>query len=138
MPCRKRWERDVGECRREGGACGSGVRGLVIARVMVPGHLWIVIVWERGEKLSSGSKGGERNHVHVDEPLALVLTPAACQALLWATGVLLGRSSEVLERGGLGTNGDGTKGVPCTGPGYNEELEFDLELPGVTYPLCGN
>jgi hypothetical protein len=84
-----------------------------------------------------GKKG--RKHVHVDEPLALVLTPAACQAaLFWAAGVLLGRSSEVLERGGLGTNGDGTKGVPCTGPGYNEEVEFDLELPGVTYPPCGN
>jgi hypothetical protein len=56
----------------------------------------------------------------------LVLTPAACQALFWAAGGL------------LGTNGDGTKGVPCTGPRYNEEVEFDLELPGVTYPPCGN
>ena len=80
---------------------------------------------------------GDGEHVHVDEPLALVLTPA-CQALFWAAGDLLGRSSEVWERGGLGINGDGTKGVPCTGPGYNEELEFDLELPGVTYPVCGN
>jgi hypothetical protein len=44
MLCRKRWERDGAGCMREGGACGSGVRGLVIARVMVPGHLWIVIV----------------------------------------------------------------------------------------------
>ena len=67
-----------------------------------------------------------------------MLTPPAGQPLFWAAGVLLGRSSDVLERGGLGTNGDGTKGVPFTGPGYNEELEFDLELPGVTYPLCGN
>jgi hypothetical protein len=101
------------------------VRGPGIARVMVPGHLLIVIVWEREEKLSSGSKGRRRKHVHVDEPLALVLTPPTCQALFWAAGVLLGRSSEVLERGGLGING-------------NEELEFDLELPGVTYPPCGN
>ena len=77
-----------------------------------------------------------KKNVHVDEPLALVLTPA-CQALFWAGG-LLGRSSDVLERGGLGTSGEGTKGVPCTGPGYSEEVEFDLELPGVTYPLCGN
>ena len=67
-----------------------------------------------------------------------MLTPPAAQALLWAGGALLGRSSEVLERGGLGTSGEGTNGVPFTGPGYNEELEFDLELPGVTYPLCGN
>lgn len=45
---------------------------------MVPGHLWIV--WER-EKLSFGSKGRkETRTVHVDEPLALVLTPSACQA----------------------------------------------------------
>jgi hypothetical protein len=68
----------------------------------------------------------------------LVLTPAACQALFWAAGGLLGRSLEVLERGGLGTNGDETKGVPCTKPGYNEKVRFDLELPGVTYPPCGN
>jgi hypothetical protein len=36
---RKRWARDVAGCRREGGACGSGVRGPGIVRVMVPGHL---------------------------------------------------------------------------------------------------
>ena len=36
---RKRWERDVAGCRREEGACESGVRGLGIAKVMVPGHL---------------------------------------------------------------------------------------------------
>jgi hypothetical protein len=47
MLCRERWERDVAGCRREGGPRGSGVRGLMIARVMVPGHLWIVVVWER-------------------------------------------------------------------------------------------
>jgi hypothetical protein len=34
------------------------------------------------------------------------------------------------------TNGDETKGVPCTGPGYNEEVEFDLKLL-VTYPRAG-
>ena len=77
-----------------------------------------------------------KKNVHVDEPLALVLTPPAGQPLFWAGGLL--RSSDVLERGGLGTSGEGTKGVPCTGPGYSEEVEFDLELPGVTYPLCGN
>jgi hypothetical protein len=78
---------------------------------------------------------GEEN-VHVDEPLALVLTPI-CQALFWAGGLLGRSSSDVLERGGLGTSGEGTKGVPFTGPGYNDEVEFDLELPGVTYPPCG-
>jgi 3-hydroxyacyl-CoA dehydrogenase len=81
MLCRKIWEHDGAGCRKEGGACGSGVRGPGIARVMVPGHLLIVIVWEREEKLSSGSKRARRKHVHVDEPLALVLTLAACQAL---------------------------------------------------------
>ncbi len=39
MLCHKRWEHDVAGCRREEGACGSEVRGLGIARVMVPGHL---------------------------------------------------------------------------------------------------
>jgi len=140
MRCRKRWERDVAVCRREGGACGSGVRGLGIARVLVPGHLWIVwrSMGEHGKReVRFRVKGWGMKHVHVDEPLALVLTPG-CQALFWATGGLVGRSSAVLERGGLGTSGDGTNGVPCTGPGYSEELEFDLELPGVTYPACGN
>jgi hypothetical protein len=37
---------------------------------------------------------------------------------------------------GQRTNGDETKGVPCTGPGYDEEVEFDLELL-VTYPCAG-
>jgi hypothetical protein len=32
----KRWERDVAGCRREVGACGSEVRGVVIARLLVP------------------------------------------------------------------------------------------------------
>jgi hypothetical protein len=86
----KRWGRDVAGCRREWGACESGVHGLVIARTMVPGHLWM-IMWER-EELSSGSKGGD---VRIDKPLA-VLTPRACQALFWAAGGLQGRSSEVL------------------------------------------
>lgn len=36
---RKRWERVVAGCRREGGVCGSKVRELVITRVMVLGHL---------------------------------------------------------------------------------------------------
>jgi hypothetical protein len=58
MLCRKIWERDEAGCMRGGGACGSEVRALVIARVLVRGHLLIVIVWEREEKLSSGSKGG--------------------------------------------------------------------------------
>jgi hypothetical protein len=51
-------------------------------RVMVPGHLWIVIVWEGKREKVPGLREG-RKHVHVDdsEPLALVLTPAACQAL---------------------------------------------------------
>jgi|SRR5713226_4058079 len=92
-----------------------------------------------GEEVKFRVKGkSEGNHVHVDEPLVLVLTPTCQATLFWGAGDLLGRSSEVLERGGLGTNGDGTKGVPFTVPGYNEEVEFDLELPGVTYPLCGN
>ena len=39
MLCHRKWERDAAWCMREGGACGSGVRGLGIARVMVPGHL---------------------------------------------------------------------------------------------------
>jgi hypothetical protein len=90
-------------------------------------------MWKRGAR--AWDREGDGSGPYVDEPLALVLAPPAAQALFWATGVLLGRSSEVLERGGLGTNGDGTKGVPLTGPGYNEELEFDLELPGVTYPF---
>jgi hypothetical protein len=51
--------------------------------------------------------------------------------LFWP-GDFLERPSGVLERGGLGTSGDGTMVVPVTGPGYSEELEFDLELPGVT------
>ena len=61
----------------------------------------------------------------------LVLTPTF-QALFWASGLLGNLSSDVLERDRLGTSGEGTKGVPCTGPGYkyNEEVEFDLELPG--------
>ena len=50
--------------------------------------------------------------MHIDERLALVLT-LTCQALFWA-GSLIGRSSsDVLERGGLGTSGEGTKGVQC-------------------------
>jgi hypothetical protein len=90
-------------------------------------------MWKRGAR--AWDLEGDGSGPYVDEPLALVLTPA-CQALFWADG-LLGRSSDVLERGGLGTRGEGTKGVPCTGPGYNEDVEFDLELPGVTYPPCG-
>jgi hypothetical protein len=115
----------------EGGACGSGEHELVFARVMVRGHLWN----QREKDTHKFRKVNERKEkegsVHVDEPLALVLTPT-CQGLFWVGGGLEGRSSDVLERGGLGTKGDGTKGVPCTGPGYNEEVEFDLELPGVT------
>lgn len=46
----------------------------------------------------------------------------ACEALFWTAGGLLGESSEVVERGGLGTNGDETNGVLCTTePGYDEE-----------------
>jgi hypothetical protein len=40
---------------------------IVIAMVIVPGHLWIVIVQER-EKLSFGSEGGKETRI-VDEPL---------------------------------------------------------------------
>jgi hypothetical protein len=57
----------------------SGVRGLVIARVMVPASVDRDHVGK--ERLSSGSREG-RKHVHVDEPLALVLRPAACQVVL--------------------------------------------------------
>jgi hypothetical protein len=71
----------------------SGVRGFVIARVMVPASVDRDHVGK--ERVSSGSREG-RKHVHIDEPLALVLTPAACQVVL-AAGGLLGRSSEVLE-----------------------------------------
>ena len=54
-------------------------------------------------------------NIHVEDPLPLVLTPA-CHA--WALLCpVLGRLSGVLERGRLGTNGDGTIGVPYTGPG---------------------
>ena len=107
------WKRGARAWDREGDGSGPSVGG--------------------GDELSSGAREDRRRekNVHVDEPLALVLTPT-CQALFWAGGLLGRSSSDVLERGGLGTSGEGTKGVPCTGPGYNEEVEFDLELPGVT------
>jgi hypothetical protein len=40
MRCRRRWARGGAGCRIGGGACESAVRGLGIAREMVPGHLW--------------------------------------------------------------------------------------------------
>ena len=85
-----------------------------------------------GARIREANRGGEDRdgNVQVDDPLVLELTPT-CQALFWP-GDFLERPSGVLERGGLGTNGDGTMVVPVTGPGYSEELEFDLELPGVT------
>jgi hypothetical protein len=89
----KRWEHDVAWCRREGGACGNRVRRRRACDH--EGNGWIMVMWER-EELSPRSKGGKK-HVHIDKPLALVLTPAACQALIWAAGSLLGRSSKVLE-----------------------------------------
>ena len=56
---RKIWERDVAGCRREGGACGSGMRGLGVAKV-VSDDLWIT--WEREELTSvSGAEGKEGN-----------------------------------------------------------------------------
>jgi hypothetical protein len=56
MLSRKRWE--SWWVRR--GACASGVHGLVIAMVMVPGHLWIVIVRALYPKVR---RTGERGHI---------------------------------------------------------------------------
>ena len=125
--CRRRWGHGGNGCRIGGGTCGSAVCGLGIARVMVLGYLW-------GQTSSSKRKKTRGKNVRVDEPVALVLTPT-CQALFWASGLVGKLSSDVLERGGLGTSGEGTKGVPCTGPGYNEEVGFDLEPPGCAFKV---
>jgi hypothetical protein len=72
---------------------------------------------EDGSKLGFKKRSEDRGrmNLHVEDPLALVLTPA-CHA--WALLCpVLGGLSGVLERGRLGTNGDGTIGVPYTGPG---------------------
>ena len=87
------WKRGARAWDREGDGSGPSVNGVGKER-----------------KVKFRFKGREgRKRVHVDEPLALAPAPAACQALFWAAGVLLGRSIG-LRRGGLGTNGDGTKG----------------------------
>jgi hypothetical protein len=63
------------------------------------------------EKIRVAERVGsrERENVQVEDPLALELTPT-CQAIFWPAG-LAGVSSDVWERGGLGTSGEGTKGV---------------------------
>jgi hypothetical protein len=63
---------------------------------------------EDQEKANLERKKGE--NVQVEDPLVLELTPT-CQALVWAAD-FVERPSGVLERAGLGTNGDGTMFVP--------------------------
>ena len=93
------------------GACESGVRGPVTSWVMARAHLQM-----RGKaRVKNRSEDRGRINLQVEDPLALVLTPA-CHA--WALLCpVLGGLSGVLERGLLGTNGEGTIGVPYTGPG---------------------
>jgi hypothetical protein len=58
----------------------------------------------------SQEKSRTKKDVQVDRLRALELPPVR-QSLFWSSG-LAGTSLDVWERGGLGTNGDGTEDVP--------------------------